>query len=113
MLIFLGVMSASVICHPAWPRRELDIPQLPELPAHGRFVKRDRKFSVKPLGQIAQAPTHDPMDRRGRTTLHDCYKRLALGIVQFGPSSHSIESGRRHLWFGFVRSFCVIVLFHA
>jgi hypothetical protein len=25
------------------------------------------------------------MDRRGRTTLHDCYKRLALGIVQFGP----------------------------
>ena len=69
----------------AWPRRELDIAKFSEFPAHGRFVKRDRKFRMKPLCQIAQSPTHNPMDRRSRTALHDLHKRLALGIVEFGP----------------------------
>ena len=39
---------------------------------------------MKTLCQIAQAPTHDPMERRGSTVLHDRRKRLTLGIDELG-----------------------------
>ena len=68
----------------AGPRRELDIAELPEFPAHGRFIKRDCKFRMKPLCQVAGPPSHHAMDRRRRPALHDRRKRLTLIIIEFG-----------------------------
>ena len=68
----------------ARPRRKFDIAELLQLPAHGRFIKRDRKFLIEPLYQVDQSPAHNPMDRRDRAALDDCHKRLALGIIELG-----------------------------
>jgi hypothetical protein len=45
---------------------ELAVAQRPHLTAQGLFRDRDPELLPEPLGQIDQAPTHDPVHRRDR-----------------------------------------------
>jgi len=63
-------------------RRELNIAQFFQLPAHRRHIKRYRKFVIKPPGQINQPPAHNAMDGRDRAALNYFDKRSALRIIE-------------------------------
>jgi len=63
--------------------------------AHGRFVKRDRKFLVEPLYQADQSPAPNPVDRRDRTALDVSRKRLTLGIIELGPLARRLAINQR------------------
>ena len=64
---------------------QLDIPKRLEFAAHGGLVKQDPEFRLKPSRQIAQAPAHNPMDRRVWAALHDRRKPIALGVIELRP----------------------------
>ena len=71
--LFKRLQRFRVLSMGARPRRELDIAELLQLPPHGRFVKRDRKFLIEPLYQVDQSLAHNPMDLWDRTALDDCH----------------------------------------
>jgi len=90
--LFKRLQCVCVLRVMARPRRELDIAELLQFPAHGRFIKRDRKLRMEPLCQVRQSPAHNPMDRRDRTAFNDRYKRLALGIIELGRGPGALPS---------------------
>ena len=67
----------------ARPRREFSIAQRAQFAAQDLFGDRDAILIEHPLRETDPPPAHDPMDRRGRTSLDHCDERAPLLVIEF------------------------------
>jgi hypothetical protein len=76
------------------PCRQLYLAQSLKVMPHGRYIKRDNKFVMKPLDQVDQPPANNAMDRRNRTILDHFDKHSALRIIEQRLSSRRLACHR-------------------
>jgi len=74
----------------AWPGAQLAIPQSAQLTTQRLPGDADLKLFPQPLAEIDQAPAHNTVDRRDRTTLDDGRQRLPMRVGQPWRRSRSL-----------------------